>query len=582
MNASDQGVIEVLKHARLITDQQLQRAQREQAASGRSLKDILFREVSWATIKKFLNYEIPTPFSGEKRALGAVLREAEWISKAQIDEAERDAQQAGEALGQKLVLKKIISKSQLQEAVEQQKATGLPLWRTLIDLGYVNTQQISDVLGIVATPKGNAATVTGKQDQTSRKGRKTGEPTLVESKSTQASSVLIRPEALQKMTAVEIVEMVVDSGVKARATDIHLDPQEEHMRVRYRIDGMLYDVMQLPLRSVPEVISRFKVLGGMDITQHRHSQDGHFVRVADGTETDLRLATAPTVLGEKLVVRILNEKNVLKGIAQLGMEAHQIDLIEQLIAKPYGMILTTGPVGSGKTTTLYTLLNEVNILTKNVMTIEDPVEYQCRGVNQLQTDSAAGFGFVQGLRAILRQDPNIIMVGEIRDEETAMTAVKAAMTGVLVLSTLHTNDAPGAVSSLVGLNVPRFLISSALIGVVGQRLVRRICKHCKEEFQPPPSVLEQLSVPEDKQGKPFYRGAGCDQCFNTGYRGRTGVFETMGVTEELKEAILHGESHSELRRFALKNGMQTLAHSTLNKVLDGTTTAEEYLRVIFT
>jgi type IV pilus assembly protein PilB len=579
MNATDQGVVEVLKHARIITEQQLQRAQREQATSGRSLKDILFREVTWATIKKFLNYEIPTPFSGEKRALGAVLREAEWISKEQIDEAEQEAQRSGEALGHKLCQKKVISKSQLQEAVEQQKETGLPLWRTLIDLGYVNTQQISDVLGIRATAKEKAAPTQG---QVERKARKPGDQSQAESKSTQAAAVLIRPEMIQKMTAVEIVEMVVDSAVKARATDIHMDPQEEHMRVRYRIDGMLYDVMQLPLRTVPEVISRFKVLGGMDITQHRHSQDGHFVRVVDGTETDLRLATAPTVLGEKLVVRILHEKNVLKGIAQLGMEPHQIDLIEQLVAKPYGMILTTGPVGSGKTTTLYALLNEVNILTKNVMTVEDPVEYQCRGVNQLQTDAAAGFGFVQGLRAILRQDPNIVMVGEIRDEETAMTAVKAAMTGVLVLSTLHTNDAPGAVSSLVGLNVPRFLISSALIGVVGQRLVRRICPHCKEEFLPPPSVLEQLGVPEDQRARPFYRGAGCDQCFNTGYLGRTGVYELMGVTEELKEAILHGESHSELRRLALKNGMQTLARSTLNKVLDGSTTAEEYLRVIFT
>jgi len=576
MKPDDKGVVEVLKHARLITEQQLQRAYQAQEESGESLKDILFREVSWESVKKFLNYEIPTPFSGEKRALGAVLREAEWISQEQFDEAEREAHRTGEELGQRMVARKLISQQQLQTALAQQKETGLPLWRTLINLGYVDTHQLSQVLGLATVAQDRD--VTGAEEHQafdSRKPRKTGPAAA-------AQSILGKPELIKNMSGVDVVEAIIDSAVKSRATDIHLDPQEDHMRVRYRIDGMLYDVLQLSLDIVPEAISRFKVLGGMDITQHRHSQDGHFVRMVDNSEIDLRLATAPTVLGEKLVLRILSEKNVLTGIAQLGMEPHQIDLMEQLIAKPYGMVLSTGPVGSGKTTTLYALLNEVNILTKNVMTIEDPVEYQCRGVNQMQVDSASGFGFIEGLRAMLRQDPNIIMVGEIRDEETAMTAVKASMTGVLVLSTLHTNDAPSATGSLIGLNVPRFLISSALIGVVAQRLVRKVCPGCKEEYTPPPSLLEQLSVPEEHRAKKFYRGTGCEKCLNTGYFGRTGVYEVMRVDEELKEAILHGESQMELKRLALKGGMQTLATSTLHKVLDGTTSAEEYLRVIFT
>lgn len=581
MKADDKGVVEVLKHARLITEQQLQRAYQAQARSGESLKSILFREVSWDTIRAFLNYEIPTPFSGEKKAVGAVLRDADWISDEQLGEAEREAQRTGQALGEKLVQKRIITNQQLQNAFNQQKVTGLPLWRTLIDLGYVNAQQISEVLGLGAVTRDKTLAAIEQAQAgipaNGRRARKDEEETV-----SVVPSIVMKAKDLEGMSAVDIVEAMIDSAVRARATDIHLDPQDEHMRVRFRIDGMLYDIMQLPLGIVPEVISRFKVLGGMDITQRRHSQDGHFTRTIAGNDTDLRLATAPTVLGEKLVVRILSEKNVLKGIAQLGLEPKQIDLIEILISKPYGMILTTGPVGSGKTTTLYAVLNEVNILSKNVMTIEDPVEYRSRGVNQMQVDNTGGFGFVDGLRAILRQDPNIVMVGEIRDEETAMTAVKAAMTGVLVLSTLHTNDAPGAVASLVGLNVPRFLISSALIGVVAQRLVRKICPHCKEEYQPSKTVFDQLSVPESLRNRSLHRGAGCTQCFETGYIGRSGVYEIMYVDEELKEAILHGESHAELRRLALKGGMQTLAQSTLNKVLDGTTTADEYLRVIFT
>ena len=570
MKPDERGVVEVLKHARLVTEQQLQHAYKAQGHSGDSLKDILFKELSWESVKQFLNYESPSPFSGEKRALGAALKEAGWISHEQLDEAEREAVRTGREIGQKLVDQKVITEAQLAAALAQQRQTGLPLWRTLINLGLVNTQQMSQVLRIGSmvgeiTPPELAGSVVAVAQ--------TGAPVL--------PSELNKPEAIRGMSAVQLVEAIIESGARAQATDIHLDPQSDHLRVRYRIDGILYDIMELPMAVVPEIISRLKVLGNMDITQRRHAQEGHFVQRVGQIELDLRLASAPTVLGEKLAIRLLDEKNVLTGIAQLGMEPHQIELVEILMARPYGTILATGPVGAGKTTTLYALLNEVNIFSKNVMTIEDPVEYELRGVNQLQVDNASNFGFVEGLRAILRQDPNIIMVGEIRDEETARTTVKAAMTGVLVLSTLHTNSAPGAVTSLSGLNVPRFLISSALVGVVAQRLVRKVCERCKTSYQPSREVLEQLGVPLQECERLFFKGAGCEHCFHTGYSGRTGVYEVLSVTEELREAIFRGDGSAELARLAAKSGMQSLPQSALNRVFDGTTTAEEFLRVIF-
>jgi type IV pilus assembly protein PilB len=571
MKPEERGVVEVLKHARLLTEQQLQRACKAEGRSGDSLKDILFKELSWESVKQFLNYELPSPFSGEKRALGAALKEAGWIGPEQLDEAEREAVRTGREVGRKLVEQKVITEAQLSAALAQQKQTGLPLWRTLINLGLVNTQQMSQVLGI----GGTIGEVPASEPGGPAVDRATvGAPVV--------PSELKKAETIRGMSAVQLVEAIIESGSRAQATDIHLDPQSDHLRVRYRIDGILYDIMELPMAVVPEMVSRLKVLGNMDITQRRHAQEGHFVQRVGQIELDLRLATAPTVLGEKIAIRLLSETNVLTGIAQLGMEPHQIELLEVLMTRPHGTILATGPVGAGKTTTLYALLNEVNIFSKNVMTIEDPVEYELRGVNQMQVDNASNFGFVEGLRAILRQDPNIIMVGEIRDEETARTAVKAALTGVLVLSTLHTNSAPGAVTALSGLNVPRFLISSALVGVVAQRLVRKICERCKTSYQPSKEVLQQLGVPLQEYERLFHKGTGCEHCFHTGYSGRTGVYEVLSVTEELREAIFRGDSYADLLRVAIKGGMQSLAQSALNRVLDGTTTAEEFLRVIFT
>ncbi len=380
-------------------------------------------------------------------------------------------------------------------------------------------------------------------------------------------------EATGETSAVELVDEILDSAIEARATDIHMDPQDGHVRIRYRIDGMLHDAKQLPAEISREVITRLKVIAGMEVTEHRHPQDGHFTREWQGKEIDFRVASSPVILGEKVVVRILRDERVASGISQLGMNEGEIQLVRQLVARPYGMILATGPVGSGKTTTLYSLLHEVDIRCRNVMTIEDPVEYRLRGINQMQVDVHAGFGFIEGLRAILRQDPNIIMIGEIRDEETATAAVKAAMTGVLVLSTLHANDAPGTVGSLMELGVPRFAIASALIGVIAQRLVRKICAHCGEEYRPPESLLETLGLRDALQGQRLRRGKGCEHCFRTGYFGRTGVFEILPVTAAVQDAIVRGE------RLA---GAGRLSQSALAAVRAGVTTLEEYSRVVFT
>lgn len=402
----------------------------------------------------------------------------------------------------------------------------------------------------------------------------------------EAHTITVAPpvveEAPHNLSAVEMVDRIIELAIERRATDIHFDPHGERLRVRVRIDGMLCDLYEVSAVVATEIPSRLKVLGGIDIIEHRHPQDGHFTRIVDGREVDFRVAASPMIGGEKIVVRILPGDRVLTGIGNLGMEAPQLQIVRNLIAHPYGMILTTGPVGSGKTTTLYSLLNDISTPSRNVMTIEDPVEYRLPGINQMQTDAHTGFGFAEGLRAILRQDPNVVMVGEIRDEETATTAFKAAMTGVLVFSTLHTNDAPASVDSLAGLGVPRFMIGGALIGVIAQRLLRRICPQCREEYQPPDDIVKKLGGADALRGKSLYRGKGCEHCFRTGYFGRTGTFEIMGVTERIRDAILRLARPAELRRLIAQSGVQRLRQSAWSKVLAGVTTPEEYMRVVFT
>jgi type IV pilus assembly protein PilB len=375
---------------------------------------------------------------------------------------------------------------------------------------------------------------------------------------------------------------ILTGGFHARATDIHLESQERGLRVRYRIDGLLCDVMNIPPSTGLGVISRLKVMSGLDIVERRRPQDGHLSYETDGRTLDMRIATVPGYLGEGVVIRIINEETVVQGLGQLGLEPQQRSVIDTLLARPYGMIMAAGPVGSGKTTTVYACINQVNVLERNVMTIEDPVEYRLKGTNQLQVDYRRGFDFATGLRSILRQDPDTIMVGEVRDEETAKIAVRAALTGVLVLTTLHGNDAPSTISSLYQYDIPGFLISNAVIGVIAQRLVRRICPECRQEYHPGPEVYRQVGVePEENKEVPLYRGQGCTRCFHTGYSGRAGVFEVMEVTPELKELIFRETTKEAIYRLAIEQGMQPLEESGRRKVLHGETTVEEFFRVIF-
>ncbi len=381
---------------------------------------------------------------------------------------------------------------------------------------------------------------------------------------------------------VRLVDSIVQGAVTGSASDIHVEPREHGVRVRYRVDGILYDMMQIPKRLQAAVTSRIKIMAGMNIAERRLPQDGRISIKSNNGEYDLRVSTLLTVFGEKVVLRILDKSSVLLELEDLGFLPEQQKLIEALITKPYGMILATGPTGSGKTTALYTALNRVNSEDRNIVTIEDPVEYQLVGINQSQINSAANITFARGLRAILRQDPDVIMVGEIRDLETAEIAVQAALTGHVVFSTLHTNDAASALPRLLDMGVEPFLIASSVTGVIGQRLVRVVCRNCKIMYTPDQQLLDELGIPPDRRdGVRFARGEGCQVCSQRGYKGRTGVFEILRMTDRIKRLVMAGKSALEIREVAIAEGMVLMKDCGLVKVLDGTTTPEEVMRVVY-
>lgn len=382
---------------------------------------------------------------------------------------------------------------------------------------------------------------------------------------------------------VRLVVDIIDGAINERASDIHLEPQEDSLRVRYRVDGILHDVMQIPSKVEASVISRIKILSSMDITEKRAPQDGHMNIRKGGREYDIRVATYLTINGEKVVMRILSKETMMIDLEKLGLMGDDLKNVKSLISKPHGMVLVTGPTGCGKTTTLYSILSRVNRQAENIVTIEDPVEYKMSGINQSQVNPAAGITFATGLRSLLRQDPNIIMVGEIRDAETAMIATQASITGHLVFSTLHTSNAPTAVVRMVEMGVKEFMISSSVIGVVAQRLVRTICPYCKEEYSVDVKELfREFGVTTSKTGTAvLYRGKGCRFCASTGYYGRIGIFEVMVVTETIQELISGGANANAIRKAAIAEGMSTLRHSAFTKVLDGVTTLDEVRRSVF-
>lgn len=374
---------------------------------------------------------------------------------------------------------------------------------------------------------------------------------------------------------IKLVTTIIEGAVNSGATDVHLDPQEPEMRVRYRIDGVLHDVMSIPADVQNAVVSRIKIMSDMDITETRHPQDGHIsIEIADA-EYDVRVATLPTFLGERVVLRLLDQTAVLAGIKDLGLESDDERKLAGIIKQPYGMILVTGPTGSGKTTTLYAALNQKNVMTDSIVTLEDPVEYQLSGINQVQIDADIDLTFVNTLRAALRQDIDVLLVGEIRDPETARIAIRAAMTGHLVFSTLHTNDAAEAISTLRNMGIPSYLIASALTAVVGQRLVRKICPNCKETFTPAKTLLKEIGLPETT--KKLFRGKGCDLCYQTGCKGRTGIFEILEITPDIRKLINLDEPLDKIMKAA---HMKTLADRCRMKVKNGDIPYEEFLRTI--
>ncbi len=386
--------------------------------------------------------------------------------------------------------------------------------------------------------------------------------------------------------AVQLVNQIINNAIKAGASDIHIEALEKYMRVRFRIDGVLQEIMQNPIKMYAAVISRIKVIGGMDIAERRIPQDGRATVKFEDKTMDVRIASMPTVYGEKVVMRLLERSNTQTiTIKDIKFSPRQFDRFNHAIHLPYGFVLVTGPTGSGKSTTLYATLAEISTLEKNVITLEDPVERRMSGINQVQMNNRAGMTFAAALRSVLRSDPDIVMVGEIRDSETAKIAVEAALTGHMVLSTLHTNDAPGAVTRLDEMGVEPFLTASSLVGVLAQRLVRKLCPKCREEYEISHAELKKILPDLETYGynKPsykLYRAKGCLTCNNTGYKGREAVFEFLTVTEEMKRLILDRATVTEVRDLAVKQEMKTLKDEGLYKMMEGTTSLEEVLRVI--
>jgi type IV pilus assembly protein PilB len=398
----------------------------------------------------------------------------------------------------------------------------------------------------------------------------------------------ISAESLEKQggeaPVIKLVNVVLMSAIQKGASDIHIEPYEKEFRVRYRVDGILYNIMTPPMKMRDAITSRIKIMAKLDIAEKRLPQDGRIkIRFGDGEggtkEIDFRVSCLPTLFGEKIVMRLLDKDKLMLDMTKLGFEQESLTKFETAIQKPWGMVLVTGPTGSGKTNTLYSSMAKVNTPETNIMTAEDPVEFNLPGINQVQVRENIGLNFAAALRSFLRQDPNIILVGEIRDFETAEIAVKAALTGHLVLSTLHTNDAPSTINRLMNMGIEPFLVASSVHLICAQRLVRRVCSVCKEPHPHPPQALMQAGfTAEQAESVTPMKGNGCDRCNQTGYKGRVGLYEVMEVTEELRELVLVGASGAELRRKAIDEGMITLRQSGLRKVMGGMTTMEEVVR----
>lgn len=387
-------------------------------------------------------------------------------------------------------------------------------------------------------------------------------------------------DATDEAPIIRLVNSTLFRAVKQKSSDIHIEPFEKELMIRFRIDGVLYDIMHPPKRAQNSIISRVKIMAGLNIAEKRLPQDGRIRIKIAGKDIDIRVSTIPTAFGESVVMRLLDKSQSFLDLNALGVVGRHAEVIKELIHKPNGIILVTGPTGSGKTTTLYACLSEINSKELKIITIEDPVEYQLHGINQVQVNPKIELTFAAGLRAFLRQDPDIIMVGEIRDLETAEIAIQASLTGHLVFSTLHTNDAPSSVTRLLDMGVEPFLVSSSVIAIIAQRLVRTVCRDCAKKYVPSEEELTEIGLTsEDLKGKQLYKPVGCPNCLETGYAGRTGIYEFLIIDDAIRAEVMKGSDASMLRRVAVENGMITLRQDAAKKVLDGVTTIEEVIRV---
>ncbi|BCS80715.1 GspE/PulE family protein [Anaerocellum diazotrophicum] len=558
----------------------------------------------------------------EKRKIGELLLEAGIITRQQLEEALQIQKKTGKKIGEILVEKGYITEDEILEVLEFQ--LGIPhvkLDQYVIDPEVVNLVSesiarrhtlipiqlkddklvvaMADPLNIFAIEDvsiysgKNVQPVIAKASEIKRQierfyGKQEALKAIEELKKEGSSQRKIQTTRMQISSeddvegpVVKLVNSIFEQAITSRASDIHIEPFENEIRVRFRIDGILYDILQLEIETLPSLVARIKVIGNMDIAEKRVPQDGRTTFLFADKVYDMRISSLPTVYGEKIVIRIADKGAFIKSKTDLGFTEDDLEKYNRIISAPHGIILVCGPTGSGKTTTLYTILNELNTGLKNIITVEDPVESTIYGINQVEVNPKAGLTFAAALRSILRQDPDIIMIGEIRDKETADMAVRAAITGHLVLSTIHTNDAPSAVTRLVDMGIENFLISSSLVGVISQRLIRKICPYCKEEYTPTEAELKALDIEENYNVK-LYRGRGCALCNNKGYYGRSGIYEIMIVTNQIKRLIVKKDvSSDEIKQLAIKEGMKTLKDACKERVLSGITTVEEFLRVTF-
>ena len=558
------------------------------------------------------------------RLIGEILKEVCNLSEKALNEALKIQKEGGGRIGEILIQKGAIAEADLLKALGTQ--FGLPLWPTIstgnMDINFTQHIPIQFLkkykMVPVATPDGTYIAVNDPMlfqpldDLRAILGLDGAETVLAPHSSILSAINFVydmsrdsAEQVIQDMheedrnliiseieetgdllddtsdaPIIKLVNLMLSQAVKARASDIHIEPYQNRIKIRYRVDGILYDMLTPPKHIQSTLISRIKIMAKLNIAEKRLPQDGRIgIRIGD-KNVDIRVATLPTAFGERIVLRLLDKTNVLLKLSDLGMPEKGLKVFNGLIKSAHGIILVTGPTGSGKTTTLYAALSTINNPDINIITIEDPIEYQIEGIGQIQVNPKIDLTFANGLRSIVRQDPDVILVGEIRDLETAEIAIQAALTGHLVFSTLHTNDSASAVTRLIDMGIEPFLVTSSVIAILAQRLVRNVCNECKEEYLPDEESLENIGItPEMSSGKKIYRGKGCQSCLNTGYRGRTGIFELMILDDPIKSLILKTSDSNAIKHKAVEQGLITLRQDGALKVLNGITTVEEIFRV---